>query len=180
MDLNRSVQSENMTEPDVFQDKGRSDVQVISSYLNNPIHPALRSSDNILYNDIDFYIYSEDLQDYKISIYVNSLEDPHVMEGQTSFVAVENFMVPEGVKKIRKIVVLVGPEKYEWQNVKIMHKAIDEETVYSSPEAEITKKEMWLKSAQSFAGGVVAAVVFVFLFWKFWKHHLEHEIQEVI
>lgn len=157
-----------------------SDVQVISSYLNNPIHPALEDSNNILYNDIDFYVYTDYLQDYKISIYVNSLDDPYVMEGETSFMAVENFMVPEGTKKIRKIVVLMGPHKYEWENVKIMHKAIDEDKVFTSPEDDISKKEMWFKTIQSFAGGLFAAVVFAFMFWRFWRHHLEHEIQEVL
>lgn len=160
--------------------KYQSDIQVISSYLNNPIHPALLDSNNILYNDIDFYIYSEYLQDYTITIYVNSLDDPHIIQGETSFVALENFMVPDGVKKLRKIVITIGPDKYEFENVKIMHKAIDEDKVFTSDQDEFSKKEMWLKTIQSFAAGVSAAIVFAFLFWRFWKHHIEHEVQEVL
>lgn len=157
-----------------------TDVQIISSYLNNPIHPALLDENNIIYNDIDFYIYTHTSWEYRISIYMNSVDDPIVMEGKTMFKAVENFQVPEGAKKIKKIVILVGPHKYEWENIKIMHKAIDEETIYVSPEMEVTRRQMWLKTIQSFIAGLFAAVAFSFGFWQYWKHHLETEIQDVI
>jgi len=161
-------------------DTYQSDVKIVSSYLNNPIHPALLDANNIIYNDIDFFIYTKYIQEYQISIYMNSVDDPIIYKGETSFMAIENFQVPEGAKKIKKIVVLVGPHKYEWENIKIMHKAIDEETIYVSPEMEVTRREMWLKTIQSFIAGLFASVVFAFGFWRVWKNHLEHEIQDVI
>lgn len=160
--------------------EGDSGVQVLTSYLNNPIHPALRYSDNIIYNDVDFYLYSSEPTDYKISVYIQPDEPAFEVEGKIDFTRLVNYQVPDGVKKLRKVVVIIGDEKTEWDNVKVMHKAIDETKVYTSPEEDITTRQLWLFRIQAFAGGVVASCVFGWLFWKWWKKHLENQIQEVM
>ena len=178
--LNSSTEPGAKTIPPEAVNSYQSDIKILSTYLNNPIHPALLDENNIIYNDIDFYIYSQYMQDYEISIYLNSVDDPIIFEGETAFMAMHNFMVPDGVKKIKKIVAIVGPTKYEWTNIRIMHKGIDEKVIYTSPAAEVTRRELWLKNIQAFIAGIFACIVFAFAFWRFWKRHLESEIQDVI
>jgi len=166
--------------PEQAQGKYESSVNIESSYGDNPIHPSLTEDGDIMYNDIDFYIYTDYKQPYRISIYVNSLEDPHVIEGETSFQAKENFLVPEGVKKIKKIVVEIGPHSYKYEDIKIMHKEIDEDKAVVDDEETVSKKDSFMSTLQSFIAGVFASIVFAFGFWRFWKNHLEHEVQDVV
>jgi hypothetical protein len=166
--------------PEEVQHTYESSVNIESTYGDNPIHPALKEDGDILYNDIDFYVYSEYKQPYRISIYVNSLEDPHIFEGMTSFKAYHNFLVPEGVKKIKKIVIEIGPHSYKYEDIKIMHKEIDEDKAVVDDDETVSKKDSFMSTLQSFIAGVFACVVFALGFWQFWRHRLEHEVQDVI
>jgi fumarate reductase subunit D len=61
-----------------------------------------------------------------------------------------------------------------------MHKEIDEDKAVVDDDETVSKKDSFMSTLQSFIAGVFACVVFALGFWQFWRHRLEHEVQDVI
>jgi len=156
-------------------------VHVESSLAGSPIYPTMQGNKSAIYPMATFYLYSTEPTNYSIKLLYSPNGTPSYING-----TVEDFKAVEQVsfsshKLIWLCSVSIGGDVYTYERVLVMHKAIGEDEIKQREEKKVVAAEDVLKGKlQSFAGGVVGALLIAGVVYLYRKKRQEEEVEPVV